>query len=409
MNFELFLAKRMGNDNRPGEKQSGTGPIINIAIGGIVIGVAVMLLSIAILTGFQKEIRQKVIGFGGHIQLNHFQSTDGYEQDPVSIDQPFLEEILTIPNVHSISPYANKAGILKQEEVLQGIVLKGIDATFDKRFFSENIVDGAFPEFGEKRSDSVLISKRIAETMQLQTGDKFYVFFVQDGKPKPRRFFVSGLYNTGLADFDDLFIVGDLRHVQRVNGWDENAVGGFEINVKDINQLHEVDRAVYDIIPYAFKTQTIEERFPDIFGWLELQDINVIIIVALVILVSSINMTSALLILILDRTPMIGILKALGSDNVSIRKIFLFKAAYLVSIGMFWGNALGLGLGYLQQQFRFITLQEESYYLTHVPVNFEWSYILILNLGTIVLCTLMLVLPTYVITKISAVKAIRFN
>ena len=399
----------MGNNNRSGEKQSGTGPIINIAIGGIVIGVAVMLLSIAILTGFQKEIRQKVIGFGGHIQLNHFQSADGYEQDPVDRNQPFLKDLEAILQVQSISPYAHKAGILKQGEVLQGIVLKGVDSSFDKRFFTENLVEGHFPLFGEKRSDSVLVSKRIADAMQLYTGDKFYVFFVQDGKPKPRRFFVSGLYNTGLADFDDLFIVGDLRHVQRVNGWNKDAVGGFEINVNDIDLLHKVDDAVYELIPYAFKTQTIEERFPDIFGWLELQDVNVIIIVILVILVSSINMISALLILILDRTPMIGVLKALGSNDVSIRKVFLYKAAYLISVGMFWGNIVGLGLGYLQQQFKFITLPEESYYLTHVPVNFEWTYILMLNIGTLVLCTLMLVIPTYVVTKISPVKAIRFN
>jgi lipoprotein-releasing system permease protein len=245
--------------------------------------------------------------------------------------------------------------------------------------------------------------------MKLSVGDRFMVFFIQNDKPRPRKFYVSGIYNTGLTDFDNLYLVGDIQHVQRLNGWDKTAVGGFEINVQNFDQLEESEKAIFKNIPYAYKTTSIDQRFPDIFSWLELQDINVIIIVTLVILVSAINMTSALLILILDRTQMIGILKALGSDDWSIQKIFLYQAMFLISIGIFWGNLLGLGLGFLQLKYGLIKLPEATYYLTEVPINFELSHILALNIGTLVLCTIMLIIPTYIVTSISPVKAIRFN
>lgn len=409
MNFEFFIAKRIGQKQDRSQKKSGTRPIIAIAIGGIIIGVAVMILSLAILTGFQNEIKQKVIGFGGHIQINVFQSEDGFEQSPIDRRQDFVSKIAQLPEVESVSVYANKAGILKQEDAIQGIVLKGVDSTFNWKFFQHYLKQGTVPTYGAKRSDSVLISASIAKQMKLSVGDRFMVFFIQNDKPRPRKFYVSGIYNTGLTDFDNLYLVGDIQHVQRLNGWDKTAVGGFEINVQNFDQLEESEKAIFKNIPYAYKTTSIDQRFPDIFSWLELQDINVIIIVTLVILVSAINMTSALLILILDRTQMIGILKALGSDDWSIQKIFLYQAMFLISIGIFWGNLLGLGLGFLQLKYGLIKLPEATYYLTEVPINFELSHILALNIGTLVLCTIMLIIPTYIVTSISPVKAIRFN
>jgi len=409
VNFEFFIAKRLARKQNQTRKKSGTRPIIAIAIGGIIIGVAVMILSMAILTGFQKEIQSKVIGFGGHVQINLFQSEDGYEQSPIDRRQDFVSEITALPYVETVSVYANKAGILKQDDAIQGIVIKGVDSTFNWGFFEKHLVEGSVPAYSQKRSDSVLISSAIANQMNLKVGDRFLVYFIQESKPRPRKFNVSGIYNTGLADFDDLFILGDIQHVQRINGWDRTAVGGFEVNLEHIDWLTDAEVAIYQRIPYAFKTTAIDQRFPDIFSWLELQDINVIIIITLVILVSAINMTSALLILILDRTPMIGILKALGSNNWSIRKIFLYQAAFLIGIGMFWGNLLGIGLGVIQQRYGIVKLPEASYYLTEVPVNFEWEFLVALNAGTLILCTTMLILPTYIVTTISPVKAIRFN
>jgi len=409
VNFEFFIAKRIGQKQDQSQKKSGTRPIIAIAIGGIIIGVAVMILSLAILTGFQNEIKQKVIGFGGHIQINVFQSEDGFEQSPIDRRQDFVSKITQLHEVESISVYANKAGILKQEDAIQGIVLKGVDSTFNWEFFQRYLKEGAIPTYGFQRSDSVLISASIAKQMKLSVGDRFMVFFIQNDKPRPRKFYVSGIYNTGLTDFDNLYLIGDIQHVQRLNGWDKTAVGGFEINVHNFDQLAESEKAIFKNIPYAYKTTSIDQRFPDIFSWLELQDINVIIIVSLVILVSAINMTSALLILILDRTQMIGILKALGSDDWSIQKIFLYQAMFLISIGIFWGNILGLGLGFIQLKYGIIKLPEATYYLTKVPINFELSHILVLNIGTLVLCTIMLIIPTYIVTSISPVKAIRFN
>lgn len=409
MNFEFFIAKRIGQKQDQTQKKSGTRPIIAIAIGGIIIGVAVMILSLAILTGFQNEIKQKVIGFGGHIQINVFQSEDGFEQSPIDKRQDFITKISQLTEVASVSVYANKAGILKQKEAIQGVVLKGVDSSFNWTFFKNYLQEGSIPRYGLKRSDSVLISSSIAKQMKLAIGDKFLVFFIQNNKPRPRKFFVSGIYNTGLTDFDNLYLVGDIQHVQKLNGWDETAVGGFEINVHNFDQLAESEKHIFRNVPYAYKTTTIDKRFPEIFSWLELQDVNVIIIITLVILVSAINMTSALLILILDRTTMIGILKALGSDDWSIQKIFLYQAMFLISIGVFWGNVLGIGLGYIQLEYGLINLPEATYYLTKVPINFELTHILALNLGTLILCTIMLIVPTYIVTSISPVKAIRFN
>lgn len=411
MNTEAFLAWRFirGDQNRA-EKGSSTRPVIRIAVGGIVVGMAVMLLSVAVLTGFQQEIRQKVIGFGGHIQVTHFDSEEGFEQRPVSIHQAFYPNMDTLPQIRNIQVYANKAGILKTEEEILGVVLKGVGSDFNGDFFQRNLVSGTLPSYANsKRNDSVLVSQEIASRMKLGIGDRFVVYFIQNNKPRPRKFTVGGIYTTGLEGFDDLFLLGDLRHIQRINGWKEDEVGGFEINLMAYEDLGSIDELIYRTVPYDLKSSTIVSRHSDIFGWLELQDINVIIILLLIILVSGINMTSALLILILERTREIGILKAMGARNWLIRKLFLIHAAYLIGIGLFWGNLLGIGIGFLQQQFGFITLPQGSYYLTHVPVNLEISHILLLNAGTLILCTAMMVIPSYIVTKISPVRAIRFD
>lgn len=413
MGLESFIASRIiKNDAANGKSpKRATKPIIQIAVGGIAVGVAVMVLSISVLTGFQNEIREKVIGFGSHIQVTSFDNSGGAIQiHPVSKNQDFYPHIDTLDEVKSIHVFARKAGILKADGEISGVVFKGLGEDFNADFFKRNLKEGKVPVFRDSvRSDSVLISKHIADKMRLNVEDKFLIYFVQNNKPRPRRFFVAGIYQTGLQGFDNLIVPGHIGHVQSINGWDDDLVSGFEINLSDYKYLESMDRLIYENIPYEMKSETIVEQHPDIFGWLELQDMNVIVILILIILVSGINMTSALLVMILERTRMIGILKTLGAQNANVRKVFLFVAAYLIAKGLLWGNVLGIGLVLIQKYFKPAKLPEESYYLAYVPVNINVADLFFLNVGTLVLCTAILIIPSFVVARISPVKAIRFD
>ena len=411
MNFELFTAlKLIRSKSSDNSGRNNIRPIINIALAGIAISVSVMILSIAIVTGFQNEIREKIIGFGGHITISNFQSTDGFETIPISTDQPFYPELDTLNKVSNIQVYANKTGILKTKKEILGIVLKGIGRDFDWTFFKEYLVDGDTLAFNEdKKSNNVLISQKIANKMNLKVDDSFLVYFIRNNKPRPRKFTITGIYATSLEGFDDLFIIGDIRHVQRLNGWNEDQVGGFEINLKKYEDLDEIDDFVFNNIPFEYKTTTIINRNQNLFGWLDLQDINVTIIIGLMILVSGINMASALLIMILDRTRMIGIFKSMGATNASIRKLFLYIATYLMIVGLFWGNLIGLSLALIQKYFKIFTLPAETYYLTHIPINIEMGSIILLNIFTLLICLVMLIAPTFIVTRISTVDAIKLD
>lgn len=412
MNLELFIAKKIiGSNNAENPNSSGgTKPIIKIAVGGIAIGMIIMLISVFILTGFQREIRNKVIGFGSHIQVTSFHNQEGFETEPIQKRLPFYDEIKKLPQVKNVQVYATSGGMLKTDEDIMGVVLKGVDTDFDWEFFNQNIVEGSTFSINDSvRKDSILISQKIAKKMKLGLNDKVIVFFIVNNKPRPRKFYVNGIYETGLEGFDDIILIGDIKHIQRLNKWEKDQVGGYEINLKSYDDLESMDELIYKEIPYEYKTTPITQKHAEIFGWLDLQDINVIIIIILMIAVSGINMTSALLILILERTNMIGMLKAMGAVNFSIRKIFLYNAAYLIAKGLFWGNLIGLGLAYLQKYTGIITLPQESYYISQVPINIDFLYVLILNLGTMGLCILMLIIPSYIVTKISPIKAIRFE
>lgn len=411
MNFELFTALKLIRSKPTDQKsQNNIRPIVNIALIGIAISVSVMILSVAIVKGFQNEIREKIIGFGGHIQISNFQTTDGFETIPISIDQEFYPELDTLEKVNNIQVYANKAGILKSKSDIQGVVMKGISTDFNWDFFNQNLVEGKPMQFDpDKKSNDVLISSKIANKMDLELGSSFIVYFIQNNKARPRKFNVSGIYSTDLEEFDNLYILGDIRHIQKINRWDSNQVGGFEVNLKHFKDLDVVDDFIYKNIPFEYKTTTIIHKNQNLFGWLELQDINVIIIIALMILVSGINIASALLILILDRTHMIGILKAMGASNLSIRKLFLYIATYLMGVGLFWGNAIGLSLALIQKHYQIFKLPAETYYISHIPINLEISDVMAINLTTLVLCLVMLIVPTYVVTRISAVDAIKLD
>ncbi len=369
-----------------------------------------MILSIGIVTGFQREIRSKVVGFGSHIKITDFNFEDPSKSKPIDQGLPFYERIKSMPEVRSIQAYAEKEGIIKTDDEVKGVVAKGVDTDYDWEFFESNLIMGNRLKLSKQsRSDDALISRVIADKMQLSVGDKFYVFFIQNNRSRPRKFGVAGIYETGMSQFDNNVILCDIKHIRKIHGWQENKIGGYEVVLADYGSLMIMDQLFASVIPPKYNATTITSSHPEIFGWLELQDMNVIIIISLMILVSGINMISALLILILERTNMIGLLKAFGAQNGSIRNIFLVNAAYLILVGLFWGNLLGIALSKIQQTYGLIKLPQEQYYLSQVPVDLDFWSIVLVNFGTMTLCLLMLLLPSLLVAKISPVKAIKFN
>ncbi|MBI5010730.1 MAG: ABC transporter permease [Bacteroidia bacterium] len=414
MNFPYFIAQRLIKGRK--EETSFSRPINVIAIIGIATGLAVMILSVSILTGFKQEIREKVVGFGSHIQITNFDSNISYETTPISDTQSFIPAIKKIPGISHIQVFATKAGIIKTDEEIQGVVLKGVGSDFDWSYFGSNIAEGsAFTVSDTGRTDKVIISKKLAGMLRLKTGDSFAMHFIQD-PPRMRKFTISGIYETSLEEFDKIYVFCDIGHIQRLNGWDESMVSGFEIFIDNFDNLDIMTQKVRDAIGYkigdeeqTFKTTSIRTKYPQIFDWLNFQDINVVIIIVLMIIVAGFNMISGLLILILEKTNMIGVLKALGSDDRVIRKVFLYQAAYLILKGLLWGNVVGLGLAYLQLKTGLITLDPASYYIKTVPINLDITHIILLNAGTMVAIIIMLLVPSQLITRITPVKAIRYD
>lgn len=372
-----------------------------------------MLFSIATGIGLQKKIKEKISGFNGDIQITYYDANNSkITLNPVSLDQDFYPEFKSIPNVKKVQPFATQAGIIRTETDFEGVILKGVNENYDWTFFKEYLISGKIPSFSEEISNQVLISQTTARRLQLKVGDFFYMFFVKEDPnkaPNTRKFLVSGIFNSGFQEIDEGFIVGDLKHIQRINKWEDKQVGGFEILLHDFDDLEQTGEAIYNQIDPSLNALTIAEKYPSIFEWLDLFDTNIVVIIFIMVLVAGINMITALLVLILERTQMIGVLKALGEDNWSIRKIFLYNAAYLIGIGLFWGNLIGLGLLFVQDKFGLIRLNSQNYYVTKAPVNIDFIQIILLNLGTLLLCLTMLLIPSYIVSKISPAKAIKFN
>lgn len=410
MNFEFFIARRITRSQDVKDTiQKGTRPIIKIAILSIALGLAIMILAVAIVTGFQHEIRSKVIGFGSHIIIQNMGTTTAMESTPVSIHQPFYPSLDSVEGIRHIQQFAIKPGIIKTDAEVYGVILKGIGSDYDWSFFKKNLIKGTPLDIVDSlRTDKVIISRAIGDKLRLRTGDRFRMFFIQE-PVRQRKFEVAGIYVTGMEQLDKQFILADIKHVQSLNNWDDTLVSGFEVLLDDFKSLEKMDEFIYSYIGMELNSVKITDQFKEIFGWLELLDMNVWVILLFAVLVAGINMITALLILILERTQMIGLLKALGAQNNSIRKIFLINAAYLIGKGLFWGNVIGIALGVIQQQFQLITLPQETYYIHVVPVNLNVLNIALLNAGTFLLCLTMLILPSYVITKITPVKALRFN
>ena len=414
MNLPYFIAQRLIKGRREGTSFSR--PVNIIAVIGIALGLAVMIIAVSVLTGFKQQIRDKIVGFGSNIQILNFDSNYSLETIPISDTQSFIPKIKQIPGIKHIQVFATKAGIIKTAEVFQGVVLKGVGSDFDWRFFKTNLIEGSvFTVTDTGRTNEVIISKKISDMLRLKTGDSFAMYFVQD-PPRSRKFTISGIYETSLEEFDKMYVYCDIGHIKRLNGWTDDQISGFEIFIDDFDKLDEMHMAVRDAIGYRlledetkFKVTNIRLRYPQIFDWLNFQDMNVVIIITLMLLVAGFNMISGLLILILEKTNMIGIFKALGSENATIRKVFLYQAAYLIAKGLFWGNIIGIGLAYIQLSTGLITLDPTSYYIKTVPVNLELSHILLLNAGTMAAIILMLLVPSQLISRITPVKAIKYD
>jgi lipoprotein-releasing system permease protein len=403
---EFFISKRIITNNKGFSK-----PIVNIAILGITLGLAVMILTLAIVTGFQNEIRDKVIGFGSHIQITNYDNNESFEGTPISRSQPFLTELNNIKAIRHIQAFATKAGIIKTKNDLQGVVVKGVGSDFDWDFFKKNIIEGEhFTVQDSVKSDKILISKYHAEKLKLKLNDSIVIYFIQNQQQRARKFAVCGIYSTGLGDiFDQVYVIADIAHIQKLNNWDKNSIGGFEVLLNDYKKLDETTDEVNAAIGYQFLGKSIKDLNRQVFSWLDAQDINAVVVISLMALVAAINMISALLILILERTNMIGTVKALGMSNWSVRKIFLYNASYLIGRGLLFGNIVGISLCLLQKYFKLVSLDEATYYLSAIPINFNPLHILLLNAGTFVLCFVMILIPSYIITYITPVKAMRFS
>lgn len=417
MNYEYFIAKRLSFSSE--NKKNLSNSIIKIAILAISLSVAVMIISVAIITGFQKEIREKVIGFGSHIVIMNHDTNTSYETVPISKKQDFYPFIQNVKGIKHIQCFGIKAGIIKTKTDIQGVVLKGVTNDFDWNFFEKNLIEGEIPDLDDttKYSD-VLISKYQSNLLNLQIGDKLYMYFIQE-PPRLRIFKISGIYDTGLEDHDMLFVIGNLAEIQKLNDWDSSdneLISGFEIIIDDYKELDKMTEVVYNEVGIKLnsdgsklKVQNIKQKNPQIFDWLALTNTNVWVILILMIIVSTINMISGLLIIILERTNLIGILKALGSNNLSIRKIFLYNSAYIIGKGLIWGNLIGILICAVQFYFEIIPLDPTSYYVDTVPINLRFFHLILLNAGTILLTLSTLIFPSMLITKIEPVKAIKFN
>lgn len=417
MNTELFISNRLFFDKA--NQHFLSKKIIRIALFGIALGLAVMIVSVAVITGFKSEIRNKVIGFGSHIQIVNYESRNSYELPPISKNQPFLGKLDSLTEIKNIQVFATKPGMIKTDESIQGIVLKGVEPGYNWAFFQKNLVEGVLPQLNDtSRVNEILLSENISKLLKLKIDDSAVLYFVNENEVTPRmlQLRVCGIYRTSLEEFDNLFIIGDIKQVQRLNDWQNDQISGFEILVSDFSKIDEIEREIRNFaVDYSqendviLRTETITRQYPQIFDWLAILDMNVWVILSLMVLVAGFNMISALLVLILERSTMIGVLKSLGSPNRSIRKVFLYLSVFLTSRGMLWGNVIGIALILLQKLFHIIKLNPATYYVDVVPVNFNILHILLLNAGSLLITTFMLIVPSYLVSKISPDKSIRFD
>jgi len=410
LKLEYFIAKRL--ITAKDHKSSISAPIIKIAITAIALGMIMMIVSIATGIGLQQKIRQKVSAFNGHIIISGYNDNNSdVSTKPISIHQSFYPNFKSVEGIQHIQAVASKAGMIRTETAFEGIIFKGVGKDYQTDNLKEYLVEGRLPNFKTNLNEETLISQYLCNRLGLKLGDKFVTYFMKEDSEgyNLRNFKIVGIYNSGFQEFDANYVIGDIRHVQRINKWSPDQIGAFEVFVDDFTQIQSKGQQVYEETSSTLDSQTIVEKFYYIFEWLKLFDFNILVILIVMIAVSTINMVVALLVLILERTQMIGILKSLGANNWSIRKVFLYNAAYLIGRGLFWGNVIGIVLLLIQKYFGLIKLNPESYYVNVAPVDINLFYILLLNIGTVVICLLVLLIPSYIITKITPSKSIRFE
>ncbi len=414
MNWKLFIARRIytaGQGNRAVSK-----PAVRIAMAGIIIGLAVMIVSVAVAVGFKHQVRDKVVGMGADILVSSINGAQLYQMDPIVGNDSLMQVFAQTPGVRHVQRYSSKAGMIMTSDDFYGMMLKGVGQEYDFTFLKNHLVEGEIPVFTDSvASNKVLLSQSVADKLSLKVGDKLYTYFV-DGNVRVRRLTISGIYQTNFSYYDDLFLVTDLYTVNRLNSWKAGQVGGLEVSVSDYRNLDKVNDRLRFMLEDAvdnygeiYCSRTVEEVYPQIFDWLNLLDINVWVILILMTGVSGFTMISGLLIIILERTNMIGVLKALGADNSSIRRIFLSFSVFLIGRGMLWGNIIGIAVCSIQYFFQPLQLDSRTYYVSSVPVELPLGWYLLLNIGTLVVSVLMLIGPSFLISRIHPAKSIRFE
>lgn len=412
MNYSLFIARRLLKQKRG----RLSGPVVKVATAAVALGVAVMIISLSVGLGFKKEVRDKIVGFGTHVQIVSYDYNKSYETNPIPMDTTLIREVVAIDGVRRMQPFIVKPGIIKTNDAIQGVALKGVDDKFEWDFLNSVMEEGSALDYSDSISSGIVLSRTLTSLLDLSLGDAVRMYFIQNNNIRARRFTLQGVFNSHFPEFDEKMAFVDMRHLSKLNGWGEGQISGYEVMLSDFDKM---DAAASEI---AMKTsqyvgpndtflrvQSIRELQPQIFGWLNLLDTNIIVILTLIIAVAGLNMISGLLILILENTNTIGLLKAMGSRTQSIRRVFVYMAMYIIGRGMIIGNVIGIALCVIQQQTGLVSLDPENYYLDTVPILLSPSVLLLMNLGTLILTTLLLVGPSYVVARILPAKAIRFN
>ena len=415
MNFPLFIARRLYSDQ--GDKRKVSRPAIHIAVAGVAIGLAVMIISVCVVLGFKHTIRDKVIGFGSHIQVADFMTLQQMNQYPVVMNDSMIQVIKKAPGVKHVQRFAMKEGILKTDEDFLGVGFKGVGPEWDSTFIHENMVEGSIPKFDDQAShNKILISKLMADKLRLKAGQRIFAYFIDNNGVRTRRFTISGIYQTNLKKYDEVMVYADLYTVVKLNGWEEDQASGAELTVNDFNQLQttedyivkNINRTV-DQYGETYSSATIKELNPQIFQWLNLMDLNVWVILGLMLAVAGVTMISGLLIIILERTSMIGVMKALGARNKTIRHTFLWFAAFIIGKGLLYGNILAFAILLIQKYTGLVKLDAQTYYVSTVPIEFNWIYIIALNVATLLISVFILVAPSYLISHIHPAKSMRYE
>jgi len=415
LNLPLFIAKRIYSDQ--GDKRKVSRPVIRIAIAGVAIGLAVMIITVSVVLGFKHTIRDKVAGFGGHIQVSNLLKYNDSDPYSIVVNDSLMQVMRHLPGTKHIQRYSYVQGLLKTDDDFLGVIFKGVGPEFDASFLKDNLLSGTIPEFSDSISKyQLLVSKMIADKMKLKTDDQVYAYFIGDENVKTRKYTIAGIYQTNMTRFDESLCFTDIYAVNRLNGWDKDHCTGIEVTVKDLSQIDftfdefisQINRS-NDGHGNTLISQTIYELYPNVFTWLELLDMNVWIILVLMVCVAGFTMISGLLIIILERTQMIGILKALGSRNKTIRHTFLWFSVFIIGQGMLWGNILGIGIVILQQYTGFVTLDPQVYYVSKAPVELNLPLVLVLDMFTLLTCVFVLILPSFLVSHIHPAKSMRYE